>query len=133
MDCSYLFMKSIMFCLGMFCFSAEQTLKQPFSCKKVICIYIVHHSMSVLHRELKCFCFSSYVLWEAVGLLMKMLVLLFKTAVYCSCLRTTAVVADNFSLSCIENLDRFLLLNVHSKMIPSNLQTKNYSQQLSTE
>lgn len=65
--------------------------------------------------------------------LIKMLVLLFKTALYCSCLRATSVVIDNFSLPFIESLDRFLLLNVHSKMIPSNLQTKNYSQQLSTE
>lgn len=122
-----------MFCLGMFCFSAEQTLKQPFSCKKVI-LHIHCAPFNVdAHRELKCFCFPSYELWEAVGLLMKMLVLLFKTAVYCSCLRVTSVLVDNFSLSCTESLDRILLLNVHSKMIPSNLQTKNYSQQLSTE
>lgn len=132
-DCSYLFTrKSIMFSSGLFCFSAEQTLKQPFSCKNLFA-YTMCAIQSQHYRQSRCLCFPSYVPWEVVEFFLKMLALLIKTAVYCSSLRTPSVVTDIFSLSCIESLDRFLLLNVHSKMLPSNLQTKNYSQQLSTE
>lgn len=114
-----------------FIFLLSKQLSNPFLVKTYL--HIQCEPFKVGTTDIWRLCFFSHVTLEVVEFVLKKGDLLIKTAVYWSHLRTPSVVTDIFSLSHIKSLDRFLLLNGHSKMLPSNLQTNNFSQQLSTE